>query len=65
MELNKTLLSKPNLAKLALLYRSVLKTNKAHLPFTMVRLCDEAAGNDFRNARRSYSNSQFLTFTQR
>jgi len=65
MELNKSLLSKPNLIKLLSLYRCVLKTNKAHLPFTMIGLCDEAAGNDFRNARRSYSNTQFLAFTQR
>jgi hypothetical protein len=62
---NKTLLSKPNLARLASLYRQVMKANKEVVPFTMVGLCNEAAAKDFRNARINFDNTQFLAFTQR
>lgn len=56
MEVTKTLLSKPNLKKLTTLYRNVLKTNRKTLPFYMVGVCDQAAINDFRNARDNFSN---------
>ena len=62
---NKTLLSKPNLARLSSLYRQIMKTNKTVVPFTMITLCNEAAAKDFRNARLHYDNTQFIAFTQR
>ena len=64
MEFQKTLLSRPNLKRMLTLYRTVLKTNRA-LPFTLVGLCNEAAGADFRNAHSFYNNTQFNVFYER
>jgi hypothetical protein len=54
--IHKTLLSKPNLKKLTILYRLVLKQHRRTLPFNLIDICDQAAHYDFRNARQNYSN---------
>jgi hypothetical protein len=62
---SRTLLSKPNLKRMQSMYRTVLKSNRRYLPFYLLSMCDLAAGQDFRNARTHYSNTQFSDFLQR